>query len=260
MNEAGDLHGMLKFVQREEDEILRYLTGIQSCSNHTISDVKFWTVEGGTVISMPLGGDWVTSLENCDEQLWSVALQLLEAVEFMHEHNVAHMDLKPQNILIPPEGGRLSIIDFSVSIHVRSPSDMYIGVVGTEDYIAPEIREGPYKPLLADLWSCGKTLKELCLRCRPSAARKKLLAVSSQLMNYDPEARPTMSTVLGWMASTRQERDNAFPDITSYVEVFSTVLRCTYICFCRTFPTAPMSAHELFPFQTSMQQIPAALL
>ncbi|KAF8440319.1 hypothetical protein L210DRAFT_3539271, partial [Boletus edulis BED1] len=54
-------------------------------------------------------------------QLWSVALQLVEAVAFMHEHNVTHMDLKPQNAIIPTEGGRLSIIDFSVSIRVRSP-------------------------------------------------------------------------------------------------------------------------------------------
>ncbi|KAH0834131.1 kinase-like domain-containing protein [Lanmaoa asiatica] len=124
----------------------------------------------------------------------------VEAVAFMHEHNVAHMDLKPHNVIIPPEGGRLSIIDFSVSIRVRSPDATYTGVVGTEDYIAPEVREGWYKPMVADLWSCGRTLEELCSGCRPSVDCTTLLQISRELMNQDPEARPKMPTVLERMA------------------------------------------------------------
>ncbi|KAF8121795.1 hypothetical protein EV363DRAFT_1184191 [Boletus edulis] len=38
-------------------------------------------------------GSWLTSLDSPNAQLWSVALQLVEAVAFMHEHNVTHMDL-----------------------------------------------------------------------------------------------------------------------------------------------------------------------
>ncbi|KAF8440317.1 kinase-like domain-containing protein [Boletus edulis BED1] len=86
-------------------------------------------------------GSWLTSLDSPNAQLWSVALQLVGAVAFMHEHNVAHIDLKPQNAIIPTECRHLSVIDFSVSIRVRSP-DTYNGVVGTEEYIAPEVRKG----------------------------------------------------------------------------------------------------------------------
>ncbi|KAH0825655.1 kinase-like domain-containing protein, partial [Lanmaoa asiatica] len=173
-----------------------YLAGIRSPSNHTISGVRSWPVGGGTVISMPVAGGWLTSLKNRNELLWSVALQFVEAVAFMHEHNIVHMDLKPHNVIIPPEGGRLSIIDFSVSIRVRSPDAMYTGVVGTEDYIAPEVNGGWYKPMLADLWSCGRTLEEFCSGCHPSVDCTRLLQISRELMNHDPEARPKMSTVL----------------------------------------------------------------
>ncbi|KAI9567265.1 kinase-like domain-containing protein, partial [Boletus coccyginus] len=114
----------------------------------------------------------------------------------MHKHNIAHMDLKPSNIIIPPEGGRLSVIDFSVSIPVRNPDATHRGVVGTENYIAPEVLEGRYKPILADLWSCGRTLEELCVGCRPSEDCATLLRISRQLMERDPEARPKVSTVL----------------------------------------------------------------
>ena len=156
------------------------------------------------MISMPIAGAWLSSLKNPNKQLWSVALQLFEAVGFMHDHNVAHMDLKPQNIVIPPAGGRLSIIDFSVSIRVTGPDAKYAGAVGTEGYMAPEVHKGQYKPMLADLWSCGRTLEELCSRCNHSAERAELLEIARQLMDREPAARPKMSTVLKRVAPAQQ--------------------------------------------------------
>ena len=104
-----------------------------------------------------------------------MVLQFMEGVAFMHKHGVAHMDLKPHNVVIPLEGGHLSIIDFSMSIHIRSPSAMYKGVVSTKDYMAPEVCQGQYKLILADLWSCGKMLEELSSGCCPSADHVALL-------------------------------------------------------------------------------------
>ena len=159
-------------------------------------------------MSMPVAGGWLTSLDYPSQHLWSVAVQLIEAVAFMHEHNVAHMDLKPQNVIIPPEGGRLSIIDFSVSIRVRGPDVRYTGVVGTEDYMAPEIRKGQYKPMLADVWSCGRTLEIFCSCCNSSADRTKLLEIAGRLTNRDPEARPKMSTALEWVTLAQRGEEN----------------------------------------------------
>ncbi|KAF8870818.1 kinase-like domain-containing protein, partial [Infundibulicybe gibba] len=86
--------------------------------------------------------------------------QLFEAIDFMHRHGVAHLDLKPANILIPRDGGRLSIIDFNASIWIDDARTMFGGVVGTRGYIAPEAAAGRglFSALRADLWSCGKTL------------------------------------------------------------------------------------------------------
>ncbi|KAI6013560.1 kinase-like domain-containing protein, partial [Pisolithus marmoratus] len=79
---------------------------------------------------------------------------------FMHAQLVAHMDLKPENIIIPSHGGRLSIIDFSSSIRLKNEKQKFRGVTGTKGYIAPEVERGnAYKPIQADLWSCGRTLK-----------------------------------------------------------------------------------------------------
>ncbi|KAG6374936.1 kinase-like domain-containing protein [Boletus reticuloceps] len=197
LDRAGGKRRYLKFIKQDQEvKILKYLVAIQSPSNHTISGVQFWSVEGDDMILMPVAGGWLTSLKNRSKYLWSVALQLIEAVAFMHEHNVVHMDLKPQNVVIPPEGERLSIIDFSVSIHVRSADATYRGIVGTEEYVAAEVHEGQYKPMLADLWSCGRTLKEFCVGCNPSMNHATLLQISRQLMHQNPEAHPKISAVL----------------------------------------------------------------
>jgi serine/threonine protein kinase len=152
---------------------------------------------------MPTAGGWLTGIEKPDMHLWSVAKQLFEAVDFMHRHGVAHMDLKPQNILIPRNGGRLFIIDFNTSLRVKGIEQRIRGIVGTTGYTAPEVvRDGLYSAIRADLRSCGKTVEELCLLCRPSIGRDMLLEVSKQLMDEDPEKRPTTSDVLDRLLST----------------------------------------------------------
>lgn len=202
--EDDSQQGYLKFVKegQKEIEILRYLTGIKSSSNFTISPVQIWPVQGGNVVSMPMAGSHLTSLSNPGAHLWLVAKQLFEAVNFMHQHGVAHLDLKPPNILLPTDGGRLSIIDFNRSVRVKGTETMFRGIVGTTGYLAPEVEvgQGLYSAIRADLWSCGKTLEELCSLCSPSRDRNVLLEIARELMNEDPKQRPMMSDVLGRLA------------------------------------------------------------
>jgi len=143
-------------------------------------------------------GNSLTSLTDLDGHLWNATIQLFEAVKFMHDHNVAHMDLKPDNILIPSTYGRLTIVDFGLSVRLRKKTQLQ-GYVGTKGYIAPEVGKTRFSPIRADLWSVGKVVKELCMLCRPSASRDWLLDISEQLLNDDPSKRPMMLEVLEWM-------------------------------------------------------------
>jgi serine/threonine protein kinase len=148
---------------------------------------------------MPAAGNPLTSLTDPDAHLWSLSIQLFEAVKFMHDHNVAHLDLKPSNILVPSDYGRLTVVDFGVSFQLRHAAQQ--GRAGTEGYIAPEVGRKKFSPIRADLWSTGKTVQELCMLCRPSPSRDWLLALSEQLLNDDPSKRPMMSEVLQRMLS-----------------------------------------------------------
>lgn len=205
MISKGSDRGILKFTRREKEvQILQHLAGIADPANHTITGVQAWKLQsGGYVLYMESGGGHLTSLQKPD--LWSTAEQLIEAIAFMHRHGVAHLDIKPQNILIPVDGGRLSIIDFSIAVLVKNAQTRFKGVGGTEGYIAPEVAagRGSYDAIRADLWSCGKTLQELCLLCTSSPDRKFLLGIALQLMCPNPTDRPMMSQVVKWLADHR---------------------------------------------------------
>ncbi|GBE81004.1 hypothetical protein SCP_0307270 [Sparassis crispa] len=210
----GASAGFLKFVKdgNPEIEILQYLSRIDSPANHTIRPIRVWPIEGGRIVSMSVGGGWITYLEDLDARLWGASQQLFEAVGFMHDHGVAHMDLKPGNIVIPPVYGKLSIIDFSIAERVKGPGHKLMGYVGTRGYAAPEVGRAAYCPIRADLWSCGKVIQELCEDVKPSFARTWLREVSKRLMDNDPDKRPMMAEILEAMSRVVHDRDELEPD------------------------------------------------
>ena len=210
---SGELVGCLKFVEdgvkEKEIEILQFFAGLRSEFNHCVRPFGIWPVAGGSIIAMEAVGNRLTSLTDLDRHLWSVTTQLFEGVKFMHDNDVAHMDLKPANILIPSAYGRLTIVDFGLSVRLKRRNQLLQGHAGTKGYIAPEVGDTKFSPIRADLWSVGKVVKELCMLCRPSISRDWLLVLSEQqLLNDDPTKRPTMSEVLEMMSNFEPSKPN----------------------------------------------------
>ena len=81
---------------------------------------------------------------------------LLIAAEFFHSHNVAHRDLKPQNILLKSNTNMHDIVisDFGFSCRVHKPMSLSTRC-GTPSYVAPEVlKNAPYDQSV-DMWSIG---------------------------------------------------------------------------------------------------------
>lgn len=60
--------------------------------------------------------------------------QLLNAIYHMHSLNIAHLDIKPFNIMIMPDG-RLKVIDFGLAQHITKTTTF---ITGTPEYLPPE--------------------------------------------------------------------------------------------------------------------------
>ncbi|KAJ8253757.1 hypothetical protein COCON_G00203690 [Conger conger] len=85
-----------------------------------------------------------------------LARQILAGVAWLHHKNVVHLDLKPQNILLTSSHplGDIRIVDFGLSRRTDNVKEVR-EILGTPEYVAPEILN--YEPLstATDMWSIG---------------------------------------------------------------------------------------------------------
>ncbi|XP_013195989.2 death-associated protein kinase related [Amyelois transitella] len=114
--------------------------------------------EVAIVLELCAGGELQRLLDD-DERLPEGAARralrhVLEGLAHLHARRVAHLDLKPQNLLLSAGGEELLICDFGISRAIQ-PGAHVREILGTRDYVAPEILSYEPLTLAADIWSVG---------------------------------------------------------------------------------------------------------
>jgi eukaryotic-like serine/threonine-protein kinase len=91
----------------------------------------------------------------------AIGIQVCSALEAAHEAGLVHRDIKPQNILLRPDG-RVKIADFGIARSLTATRHTEIGtVLGTAAYLAPEQARGERVTPAADIYSLGVVLYEM---------------------------------------------------------------------------------------------------
>jgi len=99
-------------------------------------------------------------------QFFDIALQIINPLEKLHNHQIIHKDIKPQNIIINPQTKKIEIIDFSSTTklpkevpEIRNPNTLE----GTLAYISPEQTGRMNRGIdyRSDLYSLGATFYQL---------------------------------------------------------------------------------------------------
>jgi len=90
-----------------------------------------------------------------------ITYQVLKAVEFCHQNNCIHRDVKPENILVTSDNC-VKLCDFGFARLLTGPGDEYTDHVATRWYRAPELLVGDtkYGPAV-DVWAIGCVFAEL---------------------------------------------------------------------------------------------------
>ncbi|KYM87031.1 Serine/threonine-protein kinase 17A [Atta colombica] len=103
-----------------------------------------------------------------ERQVARLLKQILDGIAFLHSLNVAHLDIKPQNLVLTGEfpDCDVKLCDFGISRYISHGADIR-EILGTPDYVAPEVLN--YEPisLATDMWSVGVLLYVLLTGCSP---------------------------------------------------------------------------------------------
>jgi serine/threonine protein kinase len=133
-------------------------------------------------------------------------------LDALHAAGLVHRDVKPENILLD-ERGSAALTDFGLA---RGPAYTVLTsaghVVGTLDYMAPELMTGSDASPASDLYALGCVVFE-CIAGFPPFSGKSVLAVGTAHVSEDPPdplaARTDLPRALSWAVLQALAKDPA---------------------------------------------------
>lgn len=184
---------IVKRMQNANPEVYRMLSNIQSKHIPHIYALECREEELVVAEEYVDGESLAEHLQKdmfSDEQKINYALQLCEAVGFLHtlKPSLIHRDIKPSNILINGKG-ELKLIDFDASRQYKDVlrnSDTRL--LGTVEYAPPEQFGYSQTDVRSDIYSIGVVFHEMCLTENKKSA-EKWEKIAEKCTSFDPKNR-----------------------------------------------------------------------
>jgi serine/threonine-protein kinase len=145
------------------------LTSLEHSSIPTIYDYFYDDAKGRFYLVMKYisGGDFAGRLRNApggridEKTVTDWAVQIADVLDYLHKRPkpIIYRDLKPANLMIDGNTGRVMLIDFGIARWV-APQEKGVTAVGTMGYAPPELFSGKVEPR-SDIYSLGATIFHL---------------------------------------------------------------------------------------------------
>jgi serine/threonine protein kinase len=195
--------------ESNELEILRFLDTIPLKSDHVIPLID--SFNGWAILpkmsNIKICVYWLR--DEFKSKIPQICLGIIKGVAFLHEHRIAHRDIKGGSLVVD-ENYCLKIIDFDNAMRVEDEDEEVDDYCGTEGRVAPEVEKKlRHSPIKADRWACGRILQ--ILLDSYDKDEKSLGAFAEDLMAHNPKQRPSLLEWAGsdtgkiWNANKRKD-------------------------------------------------------
>jgi eukaryotic-like serine/threonine-protein kinase len=96
------------------------------------------------------------------------AIQIIDVLDYLHSlpTTIVYRDLKPSNVMIDGNTGRIMLIDFGIARSINQNQEKGVTAVGTMGYAPPELFSGQVEPR-SDIYSLGSTMFHLLTGADP---------------------------------------------------------------------------------------------
>lgn len=156
--------------------------------------------------------------------------QLADALEYIHAHGIVHCDLKPENVLVLPDG-QLKLLDFGIArIEGMEIPASREALVGTLHYMSPEqLKNSRITHFQIDIYALGVIMYELLTGRLPFEADNPGSAML-MILNQEPPAplslRPELGNDLNMLISTclQKRTEHRFRNCRQFRQLLKVVL------------------------------------
>jgi len=163
----------LESVDEEIEDIQKEIAALSDCNCKQVTKYHCSFIEGHElwIVMEYLGGGSLADMlkatnEGIDEKYVPLLLkEIFTALNYMHEKNQIHRDIKCGNILLSKDGN-VKLADFGVVGQLSDTIQKRKTTVGTPYWMAPEVIKGGAYDQSADIWSVGITAMEM-VKARP---------------------------------------------------------------------------------------------
>lgn len=139
---------------------------LQALSHPALPRIYFVQEENGvtTVLEEYINGKNLANLAAAgplpESQVQDIALQVCQALAFLHAHKILHRDIKPSNLIQQPDG-RVKLLDFDAARTFREDAASDTRLLGTKGFAPPEQYGFAQTDGRSDLFALGKTMAVL---------------------------------------------------------------------------------------------------
>ena len=164
-------------AERSPAGLLAEARALSSLTHENVAGVYDFVTDDGCdymvmeLVAGPTLGDMLVNGPLSMTDVVRLGSQLARGLAAIHAANIAHRDIKPDNVKIAASGV-LKIVDFGVARRIepdaslRDPAPTAARVIGTFPYMAPEVLRGEGGDEQSDIFSAGAVLYELATAWR----------------------------------------------------------------------------------------------